>query len=132
MLFFASPAYRSGEVFATHLFAFMLMPPLVLFGMRYLRYILMTKSPLAEKLTVHARTLSLVLTLTSLIISVLYILSQIDTFASTTVPLSQNQLMQTVGELNAPDYRYWVFRYGSVFFLGSIGLVITSAMSTIC
>jgi len=41
---------------------------------------------------------------------------QFDTFASTTVPLQQNQLMQTVGELNTPDYRYWVFRYGSLFF----------------
>ena len=48
---------------------------------------------------------------------------QFDTFAISTVPLSQNQLMQTVGELNIPDYRYWVFRYGSLFFLGSLGFM---------
>ena len=81
---------------------------------------------MAEKLTRHVRTLSLILTLTSLLIAILYTLSQIDNFANTTVPLSQNQLMQNVNELNAPDYRYWVFRYGSVFFLGSIGLMIVS------
>jgi len=51
---------------------------------------------------------------------------QFDTFVTTTVPLSQNQLMQTVGELNVPDYRYWVFRYGSLFFLGSFGFMSVS------
>lgn len=52
-----------------------------------------------------------------------YVWMQLDTFASTTVPLSQNELMQTVGELSVPDYRYWVFRYGSLFFLGSLGFM---------
>lgn len=126
VLFLVSPAYQRGEGFATHLLAFVLVPPLVLFGMRYLRYILMTKSPWADKLTLYPRTLSLTLTLISLIIAVIYTLSQLDTFASTTVPLSQNPLMQNVRELNVPDYRYWVFRYGSVFFLGSIGLMIAN------
>ena len=122
-LYLASPAYRSGEVFTTHLFAFVLMPPLVLLGIRALRHVLITKSSLANKFRPHTRNLSLGLTLVSLVLALGYVWVQFDTFASTTVPLSQNQLMQTVGELDTPDYRYWVFRYGSLFFLGSLGFM---------
>lgn len=122
-LYLASPAYRSGEGFATHLFAFVLMPPLVLLGIRALRHVLITKSSFADTFRPHARNLSLGLTLASLALALGYVLMQFDTFVTTTVPLSQNQLMQTVGELNVPDYRYWVFRYGSLFFLGSLGLI---------
>ena len=39
-LYLASPAYRSGEGFATHLFAFVLVPPIVLLGIRALRHVL--------------------------------------------------------------------------------------------
>ena len=49
-LFIVSPAYRHGEGFATHLFAFMLMPPLVLFSIRCLRHLLITKGALAEQI----------------------------------------------------------------------------------
>ena len=122
-LYLASPAYRSGEGFTTHLFAFVLMPPLVLLGIRALRHILVTKPPLADKFRLHTRNLSLGLVLASLALALGYVWMQFNTFASTTVPLSQNQLMQTVGELNMPDYRYWVFRYGSLFFLGSLGFI---------
>ena len=122
-LYLASPAYRSGEGFATHLFAFVLMPPLVLLGIRVLRHVLITKSSFADTFRPHARNLSLGLTLASLALALGYVLMQFDTFAISTVPLSQNRLMQTVGELNTPDYRYWVFRYGSIFFLGSLGLI---------
>ena len=122
-LYLASPAYRSGEGFTTHLFAFVLMPPLVLLGIRSLRYVLITKSSLANKFHPHTRNLSLGLVLASFVLALGYVWIQLDTFASTTVPLSQNQLMQTVGELNTPDYRYWVFRYGSLFFLGSLGFM---------
>ena len=62
----------------------------------------------------------------SLIGGILYVFVQSDTFAFSTVPLSQNRLMQSVGELSVPEYRHWVFRYGSVFFLGCIGLIVTS------
>ena len=125
-LYLASPAYRSGEGFATHLFAFVLMPPLVLLGIRALRHVLITKSPFADTFRPHARNLSLGLTLASLALALGYVLMQFDTFAISTVPLSQNQLMQTVGELNIPDYRYWVFRYGSLFFLSSLGFMSVS------
>ena len=50
-----------------------------------------------------------------------YVLIQHQTFESTTVPLSQSTLMQAMTELRAPHYGYWVYRYGSVFILGSIG-----------
>ena len=122
-LYLASPAYRSGEGFTTHLFAFVLMPPLVLLGIRAIRHFLITKSSLANKFRPHTRNLSLGLVLASFVLALGYVWLQLDTFASTTVPLSQNQLMQTVGELDTPDYRYWVFRYGSLFFLGSLGFM---------
>ena len=125
-LFLASPAYRSGEGFAKHLFAFILMPPLALLFLRYLRHLLITKEPLAARLRPHTRILALGLTLTLLTGGIFYFLSQLDTFALSTVPLSQNRLMQSVGELSDPEYRQWVFRYGSIFFLGCIGLIMTS------
>ncbi len=125
-LYFASPAYRNGEGFATHLFVFVLVPPLVLLGLRALRYMLLTKSSLAGKFRPHTKSLSFGLTFASLILALGYVWVQFDTFATSTVPLSQNQLMQTVGELRVPDYGYWVFRYGSLFFLGSLGVMNTS------
>ncbi len=124
-LYFASPAYRNGEGFATHLFVFVLVPPLVLLGLRALRHILLTKSALAGKFRPHATNLSLGLTLASFALALGYVWIQFDTFATTTVPLIRNQLMQTVGELRVPDYGYWVFRYGSLFFLGSFGVMST-------
>ena len=122
-LYLASPAYRSGEGFTTHLFAFVLVPPLVLLAMRALRHVFLTKSSLADTFRPHAKNLSLGFVLASFALALGYFWLQFDTFASTTVPLSQNRLMQTVGELNTPDYRYWVFRYGSLFFLGSLGFM---------
>ena len=128
-LYFASPAYRSGAGFTTHLFAFVIVPPIVLLGIRAFRHLLLTKFHLisgAGGVRLYPRNLSLGLTLASLVLALGYVWMQFDTFATTTVPLSQNQLMQTVGELNAPDYRYWVFRYGSLFFLGSLGVMSVS------
>ena len=125
-LFITSHAYRSGEWFAQHLSAFVLVPPLVLLSIRYIRHYLTTKDTLAEKLRPHTRKLSLILILISFTVGVFYTLSQLETFTLTALPLSQNRLMDTVGELMSPEYRYWIFRYGSVFFLGCIGLMMTS------
>ena len=122
-LYIASPAYRSGYGFAKHLFAFMLMPPLVFLGIRALRYILITKTPWTEKLKPHSRSVALGLTLTSIALALGYVLIQRNTFASTTVPMSQNELMQTVAELKNPFLEYWMFRYGSIFVLGYCGIV---------
>ena len=126
LLFIASPAYRSGEWFAQHLFAFILVPPLVLLLIRYLRHILITKGALAAKLRPHSRKLSLIFTAICLMVGILYVFTQSDSFAYTIVPLSQNSMMQWISELKAPEYEHWVFRYGSVFFLGCIGLILTS------
>lgn len=120
MLYLTFPAYRNGQGFSTHLSAFMLVPPLVLLGIRALRCFLMSK---VQKFRVHARTLALGLTLASSAIAIGYVFTQLDTFTDTTVLLSQNRLMRTISELKNPDYNYWVFRYGSLFFISSLGLV---------
>ena len=125
-LFLTAHPYRSGEWFAQHLFAFMLMPPLVLLLIRYIRHFLTTKDVFAEKFHLHAKTLALVLTLISFSVGILYILSQLDTFSLTTVPLDKNRLMETVSELIPPTYGHWVFGFGSIFFLGCIGLIVIS------
>ncbi len=126
ILFISSPAYRRGEWFAQHLFAFILVPPLVLLLIRYLRHTLITKGALAVKLRPHSRKLSLIFTTICLMVGVLYVLIQSDTFAHTILPLSQNRMMQWVSELRAPEYALWVFRYGSIFFLACIGLILLS------
>ena len=122
-LYIASPAYRSGYGFTKHLFAFMLMPPLVLLGIRVLRYFLLTKSSWAEKLKPHSRSIALGLTLASIALALGYVLIQRNTFGTTTVPMSQSELMQTVAELKNPFLEYWMFRYGSIFVLGYCGIV---------
>ena len=51
---------------------------------------------------------------------------QAGTFAETAYPFRESQLMQNVGELGDPNFRYWVGRYGAVFVLGSLGLITAS------
>lgn len=119
-LYLTSSAYRNGQGFATHLFAFMLVPPLVLLGIRALPHFIISKT---QKLRSHARTLTLGLTVASGVLGLGYVFIQFDTFASTTVPLRQNRLMQSIGELHPPHYRDWVYRYGNLFLVASIGLI---------
>lgn len=135
-LYLISPAYHSGYGFSKHLAALVLVPPVVLLCIRTLRHIL--TSPVnqkgkwewrlcfADKLRPHTRSVALGLTLGSIAIALCYVFTQLGTFASTTVPLSQNQLMQTVTELKGPRFGYWIFRYGGIFVLGSIGLILAS------
>ena len=120
-LYLASPAYRSGYAFSEHLAAFVLLPPVMLLAIRALRYLLVSK---VEIFSQHARTLSIGLTLVSVVLAIGYVLIQRTTFESTTVPLSQSALMQTMTELRSPHYGYWVYRYGWVFILGSIGCIV--------
>ncbi len=122
-LYLAAPAYRNGNGFAEHLSAFVLVPPVVILAIRSIRYLLMEKVSVLRQYT---RALSLVLTLASLAGAIGYVLIQHSTFADSTVPLSQTSLMQAIGELDAPDLKYWVFRYGSVFIIGSFGLLTAS------
>ncbi len=125
-LWLVSPAYQSGYGFATHLFAFMLIPPLGVLCIRALRHLLITKAPLADKLRPHARTLALGLTLASITVTLCYVFTQLNTFDSTTVPFSQNPLMQNVTELEASQFGYWKFRYGGTFIYCCIGVLFTS------
>lgn len=121
-LYLASPVYRNGYGFAKYVAAFMLVPPLVLLGMRLLRHLLLTRTAFADKLRSHARTLAFGITLSSLAIALGYIFMQLDNFGTTTVPLSQNTLMNSIGELNNPSIEHWMIRYGSVFLLGCLGV----------
>lgn len=122
-LYLSAPAYRSGEGFAKHISVLMLILPLGLFFIRLLRQLLLTKTSIARKHCSSAQILALSLTLASLALASGYIINQFSTFAETTVPFSQNRLMQSVSELHAPNFKYWIFRYGSVFLLGSLGLM---------
>ena len=122
-LYLISPVYQSGQGFATHLAALMFAPPLALLGIRYLRHLLITKTPFADKLRPHARTVALGLTLAGITLALGYILIQQNTFADTTVPFSQNALMQSVAELENTFLMYWMTHYGSVFIFGSLGVI---------
>ncbi|MYB92659.1 hypothetical protein F4167_11000 [Candidatus Poribacteria bacterium] len=120
-LHLASPAYRNGYGFAEHLFAFVLIPPLLLLSIRAIRYLLISKIDCFRQ---RARTLSLVLTLASVTLALGYVWTQQNTFAETTVPISNTPVMQAMTELRAPHFGFWVFRYGGVFIIGSLGLII--------
>lgn len=125
-LYFVSPAYRSSHGFSTHLTAFVLIPPSTLLILRLSRHLFITKTPIGKRFRLHTRTLAFCLTLAGLIGALSYVLAQLNTFSSTTVPLSQNRLMQTVSELEDPSYSYWVYLYGNIFSLGSIGIIIAT------
>ncbi len=119
-LYLASPVYRHGQFFAAHLTALVLIPPLVVLALRGIRYLLLH---FFKPLRTHARKLAGLLTLLAIAAGGIYVFLQVDTFASTTVPFSENRLMQQTTELTNPSFLYWVSRYGGVFVLGSIGLV---------
>ena len=121
-LYIISPAYQSGIGFTTHLKALVLGTPLIVLGLRGIRYSLIHFSITLKK---HARTLARLIILLALTIAGGYVLSQLDTFATTTVPFSENRLMQQTTELYKPSFQYWVSRYGGVCVIGSIGLVAT-------
>ena len=122
LLYLVSPAYRSGQGFATHIAALMLVPPIVLLAIRYLRHLLITKDPFAEKFHRHPRTLAFGLTLASITLALGYILMQSKTLVDTTVPFSQSTLMQSIEELESTFLAYWMTHYGSIFVLGSLGI----------
>ena len=122
-LYLISPAYRSGSGFSTHVAALMLLPPLTVFALRGGRYLLLKH---VEQLRPHPRKLAWGLTLLSIAAGVGYIFMQAGTFAETAYPFRESQLMQSIGELGDPNFRYWVGRYGAVFVLGSLGLITAS------
>ena len=132
-LYLMSAAYRHGEVFATHLCAFLLLPAVFLLLLRGIRYLLQTgfavrHVPFADRLRGHRRAVSLGLTLTGLSLGVCYVFSHAEGFGATTVALSESRLMQSVGELETPHLGYWHYRWGGLVVLGSLGFVGLSAV----
>ena len=91
--------------------------------MRAIRSLLISK---VDRLRPHTRTVSFGLILASATLVLGYVWTQQNTFADTTVPLSDSPVMQAMTELRNPHFGYWVFRYGGVFILGSIGLIVAS------
>lgn len=119
-LYLISPAYRSGYGFSTHVATLMLAPPLVLLILRSIRWLLLR---CVTQFRPHAQKLAFGLILFGIAAGVLYVLGQYNTFATTAFPFLENRLMKTVGELKDPNLIDWVDRYGSMFILGSIGLI---------
>ena len=125
-LYLLSPAYRSGGGFSSHVTVFLLSPPLVILGLRALRYYLARGHRFAKFLAeqVSARAISLVLCAVCLLISIAYLFFQRETFTQSIVPFSDAAVMETVGELRSPPDVYWYHRYGGVLFLASGCLII--------
>ena len=122
-LYFISPAYRSGYGFSTHLSALMLAPVLVIFALRGLRYLLLQY---IESVHPHARKLAWGLTLLGIAVGGSYLLYQAGTFETTAFALQESRLMKDMTELADPHFGYWTVRYGTVFLLGILGLIIAT------
>ncbi len=122
-LYLISPAYRSGYGFSTHVASLMLAPPIALFILRIIRHVCIEYS---ERLRVHSRKLAVGLTLLGIATGVGYFFLQADTFAATAFPFQESEFMKSIDELSDPNFPFWVYRYGSIFVLGSLGFIIQS------
>lgn len=122
-LFLINPVYRNGYGFSTHVAALMLAPPLIIFTLRGLRYLLLRY---CHPLRPHSQQLAWGLTLAAMVAGIGYFLFQADTFETTAFAFHESQLMRNIGELADPPFSYWHQRYGVVFIAGSLGLVITN------
>lgn len=122
-LFLMSPAYRDGYGFSTHIAALMLAPPLVIFTLRSLRYLLIR---FYHSVRPYAQRLAWALTLLTLIIGIGFLLLQFNTFEATAFSLHESKLMKSIGELKDPRGAYWINRYGAIFLFGSIGVMLAS------
>ena len=122
-LFLINPAYRNGYGFSTHVAALMLTPPLVIFTLRTLRYLLLRY---CQPLRPYPYQLAWGLTLAAMIAGIGYFLLQADTFETTAFAFHESRLMRNIGELADPPFNYWYQRYGVVFISGSLGLIVAS------
>ncbi|MCG9134508.1 hypothetical protein J5I95_22825 [Candidatus Poribacteria bacterium] len=119
-LYIISPAYHSGYGFSTHLTALMLMPPVAVFALRGMRHLLLH---FYEPLLPHARKLAWGLTLLAMTAGIGYLFFQEHTFETTAFAFSESRLMKDMTELADPHIGYWIGRYGTVFMVGSLGMV---------
>lgn len=123
-LYLTSPVYRGAAADTTHLISptisnlsqIVLVPPLVLLGIRVLRYALLRKTLFASK----QRLVSYGLMLGCLALALFAIWMQRDAFTT----WRQDPLTNNIGKFVPPDVEYWTFRYGSIFLMGSIGAAI--------
>ena len=122
-LFLISPAYRSGYGFSMHVTELMLLPSLIVLGIRSARHLLLH---FFKWFRLHARLLAFGLLLIGIAIGIWYVTSQSHTFALTAYPLHKSRLMQHVSELKSPYFQHWQSQYGGIFVLGSLGLVLRS------
>lgn len=129
-LYLISPVYRSGYGFSTHVTVLMLFPPLTVCVLRGIRYLLLQYYPrlprISKKLPRELKGQQLAWELTgfALVLGLIYILTQAGTSTTLPYPFSESWLMQEVSELADPSFRYWQIRYGAIFVLGSLGLII--------
>lgn len=122
-VYMISPAYHSGYGFSTHITALLLYPSIILGLLHGIRYIILTK---IRWDVVNQKIFPYTLSVLAFIVGCIYIYLQIDTFEETVYAFHESRLMETVSELGDPDLKYWKLRYGSVFVLGSIGLIIAT------
>ena len=122
-LLLISPVYRSGYGFTTHVAALMILPSLIVLGIRGTRHILIWRFLWCRT---HPRLLSLALVFIAIVIGIGYVVSQAHTFELTAYPLQKGKLMQNVNELIPPTLLLWIQRYGGIFVIGSVGLALGS------
>lgn len=124
LLYILAPIYRRGTGYATHAAALMLLPPLVILAIRGARYLLLKY---VNAFSNHPRKIAWGLAFLTLGAGVLYFWLQYDAFETTAFAFRENPLMKNMGELVDPSFIYWTDRYGAVFVLGSIGIILASS-----
>lgn len=127
LLIIASPVYRGGGGgLTTHVFALVIGPPFAILVMRVCRYLVLTKITFsnAKHLLRSPRNIAVILTILALTLALAAVLIKFNTFDDTVVSFSQSPLMQTIGELQSPNYRFWYFKFGGVFLFGSLGFLL--------
>ena len=122
-LYLFSPAYRSGYGFSTHVAALMLFPPLVILALRGTRYMLLQ---FYVPLRLHARKIAWGLTLFAIAAGVGYLFYQSHTFETTAFAFQESPLMKDMTELADPHFGFWTGRYGTIFLLGSLGIILAA------
>lgn len=123
-LYLISSAYRSGYGLSTHTAALTLYPPIAIFALRGTRYMLLRYY---APLRFHARKISWCLSLFTIAAVGGYILYHTNDFETTAFVLQESRLMKDMTELADPHYGYWTSRYGAVFLLGSLGIILATS-----
>ncbi len=122
-LYLISPAYRSGYGFSEHVAAFMILPALTVLVILAIKHLLVKY---VKFFCPHPRKLAWTLTCLAIAVGAGYIYLQTSTFETTAFAFKESRLMQNVSELADPHFGYWIGRYGAIFLLGSLGLIVAT------